>query len=100
VLGSTEYLLSRIPGPVRSFISVRGASGDKKKAIAFCEMAGKSGWFFQEFARRTLVNLYVEENRSAEAEKILGEMAEEFPGNPFLRADLMKLRADLVKSPG
>lgn len=98
VLGSTEYLLSRIPGPVRSFIGVRGASGDKKKAIAFCQTAAKSGWFFREFARRTLVNLYVEENRQVEAEKILGELAEEFPGNPFLRADLMKLRADLVKS--
>jgi tetratricopeptide (TPR) repeat protein len=100
VLGSTEYLLSRIPGPVRGFISLGGASGDKKKAIAFCNTAAGSGWFFREFARRTLVNLYVEEGRPDEAEKILGDLTEEFPGNPMLRADLMKLRADLAKRRG
>jgi len=95
VLGSTEYLLSRIPGPVRGFISVRGASGDRKKAIAFCQTAAKSGWFFKEFALRTLVNLYVEDERLQEAEKLLSALTEEFPGNPMLRADWLGLKARL-----
>jgi hypothetical protein len=66
VFGSTEYLLSRIPGPVRGLVRVRGASGDRRKAIAFCQAA-----------------------------KLLGGLAEEFSGNPMLRADLMALRARL-----
>jgi hypothetical protein len=96
VLGSTEYLLSRIPSAVRGFIGVRGASGDKKKAIAYCLKGAESGWFFQEFARRTLVNLYMEDNRLAEAAEVLGELAAEFPGNPMLRGDLLKLRERLA----
>jgi hypothetical protein len=61
VFGSTEYLVSRIPAPVRAFARIPGVAGDKKKAVRFCEIAAASGWYFQEFARRTLVNLYVEE---------------------------------------
>jgi hypothetical protein len=95
VFGSTEYLISRIPEPVRAFVHVPGVAGDKKKAIRFCEIAAASGWYFQEFARRTLVNLYVEEGRLTDAAHLLGELADEFPGNAMLRADQARLQARL-----
>lgn len=97
VFGSTEYLISRIPAPVRPFVRVPGVSGDKKKAIRFCEIAAASGWYFQEFARRTLVNLYVEEGRLADAAQLIGELAAEFPGNPMLRVDRERLQAQLCQ---
>jgi hypothetical protein len=96
VFGSTEYLISRIPAPVRPFASIPGIAGDKKKAIRFCEIAAASGWYFQEFARRTLVNLYVEEGRLADAVQLIGELAAEFPGNAMLRADRETLSSRLL----
>lgn len=96
VFGSTEYLISRIPGPVRPFVRIPGIAGDKKKAIRFCEIAAASGWYFQEFARRTLVNLYVEEGRLVDAVELIGELAAEFPGNAMLRADRETLSSRLL----
>lgn len=93
VFGSTEYLLARIPPPMRAFTRIPGVTGDRKKAIVFCETAIKSGWFFREFARRTLANLLVDEGRLVEAEKLLAALVEEFPGNRILRADWLKLQA-------
>jgi hypothetical protein len=92
VFGSTEYLISRIPAPVRALARIPGVAGDRKKAIQFCRTAAESGWYFREFARRTLVNLYVEEGRLSDALKLLGELVGEFPGNPMLRTDCVRLR--------
>ena len=93
VFGSTEYLVARVPAPMRSFTRVAGVAGDRKKAIACCQTAARSGWFFQEFARRTLANLYIDEGRLAEDERILAALVEEFPGNQILRSDWLKLQA-------
>jgi hypothetical protein len=98
VFGSTEYLISRIPAPVRALIHVPGVDGDKKKAVSFCEIAAATGWYFREFARRTLVNLYVEEGRLADAVELIGELAAEFPGNAMLREDHARLQARLCQS--
>jgi hypothetical protein len=95
VFGSTEYLVSRIPALVRPFAHIPGVAGDKKKAVRFCEIAAASGWYFQEFARRTLVNLYVEEGRLKDAVRLIGELVAEFPGNQMLRDDQVRLQARL-----
>jgi hypothetical protein len=79
VFGSTEYLISRIPSPARDLARIPGVAGDRKKASHSCLIAAESGWCFREFARRTLVNLYVEEGRLAEALKSLGQLVEVFP---------------------
>jgi hypothetical protein len=81
---------------VRPFVHIPGVAGDKKKAVRFCEIAAASGWYFQEFARRTLVNLYVEEGRLADAAQLIGELAAEFPGNAMLRADRETLSSRLL----
>ena len=93
VFGSTEYLVSRVPAPVRPFVHIPGVTGDRKKAIGYCQIAAQSGLYFREFARRTLVNLYVEEGRLPEAVSLLGGLVDEFPGNPMLRADWVGLQA-------
>ena len=98
VFGSTEYLISRVPAPVRPFVRIPGIAGDKKKAVQFCEIAAASGWYFQDFARRTLVNLYVEEGRLSDAVTLIGELAAEFPGNAMLRADRETLSSRLLSA--
>ena len=98
VFGSTEYLISRIPFPARALARIPGVAGDRKKAIHSCLIAAESGWYFREFARRTLVNLYIEEGRLTDALKLLGQLVEEFPGNPMLRTDYQRLQAQSRRS--
>ncbi len=93
VFGFTEFLLSRIPAAVRGFARIPGATGDRKKALRYCQIAAESGWYFREFARRTLVDLYLEDGRPLEGLKLLNELVSEFPGNPLLRADCERLRS-------
>ena len=97
VFGSTEYIIARVPAPMRAFTRIAGVAGDKKRAIKFCEITAASGWYFREFARRTLVNLYVEEGRLTDAVQLIGELATEFPGNPMLRAEHVRLQARLCQ---
>jgi hypothetical protein len=99
VFGSTEYLVSRVPAPVRPFVHIPGIAGDKRKAIGHCQIAAKSGFYFREFASRTLVNLYVEQDCLTEALRLLDELVDEFPGNPMLRADWIGLQARVSGKP-
>jgi hypothetical protein len=100
VFGFTEYLVSRVPSALREFARIPGVAGDRRKAIVHCRVAAASGWYFQEFARRTLVNLYVDEGRQPEALTILGGLVEEFPGSALLRLDWEKLRREIAGRDG
>ena len=91
VFGFTEYMLSWIPSALRGFVRIPGAAGDRNKAIRDCRIAAQSGWYFQEFARRTLVDLYIEAGQLADARKLLHELTAEFPENKMLRADSVRL---------
>ena len=67
VLGMTEYMVNRIPAIIRPFAPIEGIRGDRTIAIRYCESAVHSGNYFQEFARRLLVDLYLDEGRHPEA---------------------------------
>jgi tetratricopeptide (TPR) repeat protein len=91
-LGLTEYLVHRIPAIIRPFASIEGVRGDVAKAIRYCRRAVESGNYFGEFARRLLVDLYLDEGRRGDALTEIGLLAEEFPGNAGIVKDLKKLR--------
>ena len=93
VLGMTEYMLHRIPGILRPLTPIQGVHGDVQKAIRYCETAERTGNYFQEFARRLLVDLYLDEGRRPDALQQIRKLSEEFPGNRGIAKDLRKLSA-------
>jgi hypothetical protein len=93
VLAITEYMIHRIPSFVRPFTPIEGVRGDRKKAMSYCQSALEGGHYFQEFARRLLVDLYLDEGDRAHALREMKVLAKEFPLNAGIVKDYKKLAA-------
>jgi hypothetical protein len=93
VLAITEYMVHRIPAFLRPFTPIEGIRGDRPKAIKYCQMALESGHYLCEFARRLLVDLYLDEGRRHDALREMKILAGEFPHNAGIVKDLHKLTA-------
>jgi hypothetical protein len=97
VFACSEYIVSRVPAVARVFAQIPGVMGQRQDAIRFCEIAANSGYYFQDFARRMLATLYAEEGRHQDAVELLASLTSEFPGNVPLRAEWIRVRAQLAR---
>src|SRR5205823_1162743 len=93
VIGMTEYLVTQIPVLVRPFARIPGIVGKKSRAIDFLEAAAGAGCYLQDFARQSLVTIYLEERQRQNAIRLLESLAKDFPGNAGYRAELEKFKA-------
>jgi hypothetical protein len=93
VLAITEYMIHRIPLLLHPFTSINGVRGDRRKAIEYCRRVIKGGHYFEEFARRLLVDLYLDEGKRGQAVEELNILALQFPENAGIMKDLKKLSA-------
>jgi hypothetical protein len=86
----SEYLIARLPSVARPFAKIPGITGNRTKAIQFCEVASRTGCYFREAAACLLVALYTEEGRPEDAMRILSGLAGRFPRNSLIAAELKK----------
>lgn len=93
IFGWSEYAVARLPSVARPFAKIPGITGDRAKAIQFCEVASQTGCYFRETAACLLVALYTEAGRREDAMRILSELAGQFPGNSLIAAELKKRQA-------
>jgi hypothetical protein len=93
IFGWSEYLISRVPSAVRPLVRIPGITGDRAKAIKFCEVSVKSGQYYREFAMCLLVALYTEEGKTAEAIGVLSDLSLAFPTNRTVAAELTRRRS-------
>lgn len=93
VIGLSEYVLSQIPGILRTFTKIPGVVGQKSRAIQFLEAAARKGCYLQDFARQMLVSIYLEEHRPQDAVHVLEGLVQDFAGNAGFRAELERLKA-------
>ncbi|HEY3824358.1 MAG TPA: hypothetical protein VGL82_07350 [Bryobacteraceae bacterium] len=98
IFGWSEYLISRVPAPVRRLARIPGITGNRARAIQFCEVPVKSGQYYREFAMCLLVALYSEEGKTAEAVGVLTDLARAYPTNTAVAAELTR-RSTGEKSP-
>jgi hypothetical protein len=91
VLAVTEYLVHRIPSIFRPLAPIEGIRGDRGRAMHYCRDVVNGGHYFQEFARRLLVDLYLDEGDRVHALREIKVLASEFPGNAGIMKDLRKL---------
>jgi hypothetical protein len=86
----SEYLIQRVPAAVRPFARIPGITGDRVKAIQFCEVASRTGCYYREFALCLLVALYTEEGNHAAATRILSDLAGQFPKSSTIASELKR----------
>jgi hypothetical protein len=93
--GVSEYLVGSLPFFVRWFVRFEQIQGSKEKAIRNLELAARSGRYFGPFAKILLAIIHLREKRPRESERLLGELAREFPENPLFRDELAVLKERL-----
>lgn len=93
--GVSEYLLGSVPFFVKWFVKFEQTQGSKEQAIKNLSVVAKSGRFFGPFARILLAVVALREKRPSDAHNWLAGLVKDFPGNPLLRREFMKLSAKM-----
>ena len=91
--GVTEYILGSLPFFVRWFVRTEGIQGSKSRGIEEVELVARQGHYLRPFAKILLGIAYLRAERRADAQRMLAELAKEFPDNQLIRKELMKLRS-------
>ena len=91
--GFSEYLLGSVPFFVRWFVKFEAVQGNKATGLRNLELVAQRGRYMKPFARMMLAMLYLRERKPVESERLLAELAHEFPENTIIRRELAKLLA-------
>jgi hypothetical protein len=93
--GVSEYMLGSLPFFVRWFVRFDNVDGNKEKGIDRLEMVSREGHFFRPFSKILLGIIALREKRPRDAQRLLTELAHEFPRNPLFRKELAKVATKL-----
>jgi predicted Zn-dependent protease len=93
--GVSEYMIGSLPFFVRWFVHFDNVEGDKKKGLERLELVSREGHFFRPFSKILLAVAALREKRPRDAQKLLTELARDYPGNPLFRKELTKVSSKL-----
>jgi hypothetical protein len=93
--GFSEYMVGSLPFFVRWFVRFDNVSGNKQRGVANLQLAAREGRFFKGFAKILLGIINLREKKPRETQKLLAELARDYPGNPLFRKELAKLNGRL-----
>ena len=99
-LGMSNYVIGCLPGYKRAFVWFGGVHGDRAKGMDQMRSAAEHGHYFQPFAKVMLALAYEREHENASAQKLLADLANEFPGNPVFSRELALVDKQIGKTPG
>ena len=87
-IGFSDYLIATVPFVFRPFMKMEQADGDRRRGVENLEKAAGGGRYLRGFAQMLLVNIYRKEGRKTDAERMLRELAREYPVNKAIRREL------------
>jgi hypothetical protein len=93
--GSMEYIVGSLPFFIRWFVHYDGIQGNKRQGIDQLKLAARQGRYYGPFARILLTLVSLREKKPEEAQKLLTELARDFPDNPVFKKELARVSADL-----
>ena len=95
--GSLEYIVGSLPFFIRWFVHYDGIEGNKRRGIEQLKLTAYNGRYYGPFAKILLAVVSMREKKSADAEKILADLAREFPENELFRRELLRLSSPVNK---
>jgi hypothetical protein len=93
--GFSEYMVASLPFFIRWFVKFDNVSGSKEKGVQNLMLTAREGRYFKAFAKILIGIVRLREKKPAEAQKLLAELAHEYPANPLFRKELAKLNNKL-----
>jgi hypothetical protein len=89
--GLSEYMVGSLPFFVRWFVRFDNVQGSKEQGVKNLELVAKDGHYLKPFAKILLGIIDLREKRPRETEKLLEDLAHDYPSNPLFRRELAKL---------
>jgi hypothetical protein len=89
--GFSEYLVGSLPFFIRWFVHFDNVSGSKDAGVRNLQLVANEGHYLKPFAKILLGIAALREKRPHDAQKLLAELAQNFPQNPLFRKELEKL---------
>ena len=93
--GLSEYMVGSLPFFVRWFVHFDNISGSKERGKQTLELVANEGHYFRPFARILLGIIDLREKHPEDAQKLLVDLARDYPANPLFRKELAKLNSRL-----
>lgn len=93
--GFTEYLVGSLPFYIRWFVRFDDVKGSKEQGIQNLRLVVQSGHYLKSFAKVLLAIAYLREKQPQETEKLLSELAHDYPQNQLFRKELAKISTRL-----
>lgn len=89
--GVTEYLVGSLPFFVRWFVHFDNVQGSKTQGVENLKLVAQSGHYLRPFAKILLGIVYLREKQPEKTEKLLQELARDYPQNPLIQNELAKI---------
>ena len=96
--GFTEYLVGTLPVVVRWFVKFDDVQGNKEQGFKNLRLVAQNGNYLKPLAKILLAAGYLREKKPAESQKLLAELAREFPANRLIQNELSKVNQRLKTS--
>jgi hypothetical protein len=94
--GLSEYMLGSLPFFIRWFIHFDNVSGNKERGKENLELVSREGHYFRPFAKILLGIISLREKKPKDAQKLLVDLAHQYPANPLFQKELAKLNGRLA----
>jgi hypothetical protein len=93
--GVSEYILGSLPFFIRWFVHFENVNGSKSKGVENLERVARDGHYLKAFGKILLGIIDLREKKYRDAQKLLAELAHDYPENPLFRKELAKLNTKL-----
>jgi len=90
-VGVENYLLSQKGAPVRVFLRLTGAQTDKDVGLQKLRIVAEQGHYLKPYAKILLAIAALRDKNRTLAERLMTELAREFPGNDLFGDEVKKL---------
>ena len=91
--GFSEYMIGSLPFFIRWFVHFDSVEGDKLRGVRQLELVAREGHYLKPLAKVFLGIIDLREKKPREAQRLLGELAHDYPANRLYRKELDKLNA-------
>ncbi len=93
--GFSEYMVASLPFIIRWFVHFDNVSGSKERGVENLRLVAREGHYFKPFAKILLGIVSLREKKPQEAQKLMADLAHDYPRNPLFRKELAKLTASI-----
>jgi len=90
-VGFSDYMVGSLPFFVRWFVHFDNVSGSKERGLENLQLAASEGHYFKAFSKILIAIISLRERKPQVSQKLLAELAHDYPGNPLFRKELVKL---------